>query len=256
MEALTDRRHRIADLQVQLSQSEASQIESDLRASRELALREEEIDRIRTEKEALEYTVAQLESQLIEAQRRHAEAEARCELLEKELENAESASPTHSITIGDYNKAPLIGKAKIVIADEDTTNASRLEEALAVLEQDVLIASSGISALEIIESNSNVAVILTSHSLGGEIDAYSLTAQIKQGNHRDIPIIFLGVPRGEPHSTFRVYAAGAVDAVDRPVDPWVLRAKVAVFVELHWKTILAQESAALINAMSQNTVEE
>lgn len=256
MEALTDRRHRIADLQVQLNQSEASRIESDLRASKELTLREEELDRMRAEKEALEFTVAQLEEQLIETQRRHAEAETRCELLERELESAESANLTHNSTPSDYSGAPFTGRAKILITDDDRTNADRIENILAPIEQDVLIAPSGTSALEIIENNSDIAVILISHPLDGGDGAYSLTSQIKQGNGKDIPVIFLGVPQDEPHSTFRIYAAGAVDAIDQPVDPWVLRAKVAVFVELYWKTVLAQESAALINAMSQNSAED
>src|SRR5690606_4946232 len=49
-----------------------------------------------------------------------------------------------------------------------------------------------------------------------------------------------------PHHTFRGYAAGAVDYISKPFDPWVLRAKVSVFVELYMKNCQLREQAALL----------
>jgi response regulator RpfG family c-di-GMP phosphodiesterase len=49
-----------------------------------------------------------------------------------------------------------------------------------------------------------------------------------------------------PHHTFRGYAAGAVDYLAKPFDPWILRAKVSVFVELHRKNLLLKEQAQLL----------
>ena len=49
---------------------------------------------------------------------------------------------------------------------------------------------------------------------------------------RDVPIIFLTAVYPDPEHAFRGYEAGAVDYVSKPFDPWVLRAKVSVFVEL------------------------
>ncbi len=39
----------------------------------------------------------------------------------------------------------------------------------------------------------------------------------------------------EPDYAFRSYSAGAVDYIAKPFDPWVLRAKVSVFVDLYLK---------------------
>jgi DNA-binding response OmpR family regulator len=41
---------------------------------------------------------------------------------------------------------------------------------------------------------------------------------------------------GPPEHSFRGYAAGAVDYLAKPFDPWVLQAKVSVFVDLYLKT--------------------
>ncbi len=45
-------------------------------------------------------------------------------------------------------------------------------------------------------------------------------------------------------ATYRVYAAGAVDLVSRPYDPWVLRGKVTVFVDLHRVNMQLREQEA------------
>jgi DNA-binding NarL/FixJ family response regulator len=50
-----------------------------------------------------------------------------------------------------------------------------------------------------------------------------------------VPIIFLTAAGAEPELAFRGYAAGAVDYISKPFDPWVLRAKVSVFVDLYLK---------------------
>src|SRR5690606_38690748 len=52
---------------------------------------------------------------------------------------------------------------------------------------------------------------------------------------RHIPILFLTAVDYDPHLAFRGYQAGAVDYITKPFDPWVLRSKVAVFVDL-WTT--------------------
>jgi response regulator RpfG family c-di-GMP phosphodiesterase len=50
----------------------------------------------------------------------------------------------------------------------------------------------------------------------------------------------------DPDYAFRGYAAGAVDFIAKPFDPWVLRAKVSVFVDLHHKSRQLREQAALL----------
>ena len=68
------------------------------------------------------------------------------------------------------------------------------------------------------------------------MDGFETAAQIKQrGRTPNVPIIFLTAAGAEPELAFRGYAAGAVDYISKPFDPWVLRAKVSVFVDLYLK---------------------
>ena len=66
--------------------------------------------------------------------------------------------------------------------------------------------------------------------------SFETAARIKQrGRTPNVPIIFLTAAGTEPELAFRGYAAGAVDYISKPFDPWVLRAKVSVFVDLYLK---------------------
>ena len=68
------------------------------------------------------------------------------------------------------------------------------------------------------------------------MDGFETAGQIKQrGRTPDVPIIFLTAAGADPELAFRGYAAGAVDYISKPFDPWVLRAKVSVFVDLYLK---------------------
>jgi DNA-binding response OmpR family regulator len=68
------------------------------------------------------------------------------------------------------------------------------------------------------------------------MDGFETAANIKRLDQtKDVPIIFLTGTEGEPGYAFRGYATGAADYVTKPFDPWVLRAKVSVFLELHRK---------------------
>jgi DNA-binding response OmpR family regulator len=58
-----------------------------------------------------------------------------------------------------------------------------------------------------------------------------------------VPIVFLTAIDREPHHAFRGYSVGAVDYLAKPFDPWVLRAKVSVFLDLWEKTRQLQEQA-------------
>ena len=65
------------------------------------------------------------------------------------------------------------------------------------------------------------------------MDGFETAGHIKQRERtRHIPILFLTAVDYDPHLAFRGYQAGAVDYITKPFDPWVLRSKVAVFVDL------------------------
>jgi response regulator RpfG family c-di-GMP phosphodiesterase len=68
-----------------------------------------------------------------------------------------------------------------------------------------------------------------------------------------VPIIFLTATYGDPQDAFRGYAAGAVDYITKPFDPWVLRAKVSVFVDLYLKNRQLREQAGLLRSLMGGT---
>src|SRR5438309_8697245 len=121
--------------------------------------------------------------------------------------------------------------AKILLVDDREENLLALEAILGGLGHDLLRATSGQQALKhlLVE---DVSLILLDVQMP-EMDGYDTAAHIKsRPRTQDIPIIFLTAIDREAHQAYRGYAAGAVDFLAKPFDPWVLRAKVEVFVKL------------------------
>ena len=65
------------------------------------------------------------------------------------------------------------------------------------------------------------------------MDGYETAARIKRLDQtRDVPIIFLSASTAPPTTPSAAASAGAADYLNKPFDPWVLRAKVEAFVGL------------------------
>lgn len=139
----------------------------------------------------------------------------------------------------------MVQKAKILLVDDRPENLLALEAILSALDQTLVRASSGEEALKALLTD-DFAVILLDVQMPG-MDGFETAAHIKRRERtRDIPIIFLTAINHGPHHTFRGYAAGAVDYISKPFDPWVLRAKVSVFVDLYVKNCKLREQASLL----------
>ncbi|KRV51491.1 histidine kinase [Wenjunlia vitaminophila] len=139
----------------------------------------------------------------------------------------------------------MVQKAKILLVDDRPENLLALEAILSALDQTLVRASSGEEALKALLTD-DFAVILLDVQMPG-MDGFETAAHIKRRERtRDIPIIFLTAINHGPHHTFRGYAAGAVDYISKPFDPWVLRAKVSVFVEMYRQNCQLREQASLL----------
>ena len=122
--------------------------------------------------------------------------------------------------------------AKILMVDDRPENLLALEAILQGLGHELIKATSGEEALKCLLTT-DVAVILLDVQMPG-MDGFDTAAHVKRREKtRDIPILFLTAIDGEAHQAFRGYAAGAVDYLAKPFDPWVLKAKVSVFIELY-----------------------
>jgi CheY-like chemotaxis protein len=136
-------------------------------------------------------------------------------------------------------------KARILLVDDRDENLIALEAILAALDQQIVCVRSGEAALEALRSD-EYAVILLDVLMPG-MDGFETAANIKRyAGTRDVPIIFLTAAGAEPDHAFRGYAAGGADYIVKPFDPWVLRAKVAVFVDLYIKNWQLREQAELL----------
>jgi CheY-like chemotaxis protein len=122
-------------------------------------------------------------------------------------------------------------RARILLVDDRPENLLALEAILSSLDQELVRASSGEEALGALLKD-DFALILLDVQMPG-MDGFETAAQIKaRARTRDIPIIFLTAVDTDEHHAYRGYAAGGADYITKPFDPWVLRAKVQVFVDL------------------------
>jgi response regulator RpfG family c-di-GMP phosphodiesterase len=127
------------------------------------------------------------------------------------------------------------GRAGILLVDDMEDNLVALEAVLASLDEPLVRARSGEEAMKALLRR-RFAVVLLDIRMPG-MDGFETAAHIKRLDQtKDVPIIFLTGTDADAGYAFRGYATGAADYVTKPFDPWVLRAKVSVFLELHRKT--------------------
>jgi CheY-like chemotaxis protein len=122
-------------------------------------------------------------------------------------------------------------RAKVLVVDDRPENLLALEAILGSLHVDLVRAQSGEEALRVL-LRSEVALILLDAQMPG-MDGYETAGRIKRRQRtKDVPIIFLTAVDKDPSSSYRGYVAGGADYISKPFDPWILRAKVQVFVSL------------------------
>jgi CheY-like chemotaxis protein len=122
-------------------------------------------------------------------------------------------------------------RAKILLVDDRPENLLALEAILGSLDQDLVRAGSGEEALRALLKDEFALILLDAQMPG--MDGFETAARIKRRTRtKDIPIIFLTAVEKDQQSSYRGYAAGGADYISKPFDPWILRAKVQVFVDL------------------------
>src|SRR5882762_6652706 len=133
----------------------------------------------------------------------------------------------------------------ILMVDDSPTNLLALESILHAPDRNLVSASSGDDALRYLLDN-EVAVILMDVYMPG-LDGLE-TAELIRGRDRsrNVPIIFLTADSTGGRHLRRGYSLGAVDYIVKPIEPDILRSKVAVFVELFKKTQEIKRQAQLL----------
>ena len=142
----------------------------------------------------------------------------------------------------------------ILIVDDIQQNLIAMEALLRRDNVNVLCASSGAQALELLLEHEVALALLDVHM--PEMDGFSL-AELMRGSQRsrDVPIIFLTASPDDPMRAFKGYESGAVDFLHKPVEPRVILGKVAIFIELYQqRRLLRLRNAHLERALKLNEV--
>ncbi|MDF2092659.1 response regulator [Knoellia sp. 3-2P3] len=122
-------------------------------------------------------------------------------------------------------------RAKILMVDDRPENLLALEAILGSLDQVLVRANSGEEALRALLMDDFALILLDAQMPG--MDGFETATRIKRRSRtKDVPIIFLTALEKDQNSSYRGYASGGADYISKPFDPWILRAKVQVFVDL------------------------
>jgi CheY-like chemotaxis protein len=124
---------------------------------------------------------------------------------------------------------------KVLLVDDRRDNLVALAAILQGLAVEPVAVDSGDKALKRLLMD-DFAVILMDAQMPN-MDGFETATRIKERERtRNVPIIFLTAADRDAEMALRGYAAGAVDYLTKPLDPWILRSKVSVFAELWAKT--------------------
>ena len=140
-----------------------------------------------------------------------------------------------ALPIQSNGSAPADEKVNILIVDDRPDKLLAHETILADLDQNLVRATSGREALRCLLQQ-DFAVILLDVNMPG-MDGFETAALIRQRPRSETtPIIFISAVNDTDTHVSRGYSLGAVDYILTPVVPEILRAKLAVFVDLYKKT--------------------
>jgi PAS domain S-box-containing protein len=135
--------------------------------------------------------------------------------------------------------------ARLLLVDDRPENLLALEAILEPLGAELVTARSGEEALRRLLADEYAAILLDVQMPG--MDGFQTAELIKARERtRHVPILFLTAISKDAEHIFRGYSAGAVDYLMKPFEPLILRAKVAVFIELWQKTVELRERDARI----------
>jgi signal transduction histidine kinase len=145
----------------------------------------------------------------------------------------------------------LPGEVNILLVDDEARNLDVLESILGGTGYLLVRAQTADEALMALLRGEFAAIVLDIRMPG--ISGIELAQLIKQRKRsRDIPILFLTAHLSEESDVLRGYDAGAVDYLTKPVNPDILRSKIAVFADLFKKTrALAAANEALENEVAE-----
>jgi signal transduction histidine kinase len=150
-------------------------------------------------------------------------------------------------------------KKKILLVDDREDNLFSMETILEADGYELVKANSGRQALKILLNEFDFALILMDVEMPN-LNGFETAALIYEREKlKHIPIVFITAHNYGEENMYKGYRTGAVDYIYKPINPELLKAKVAVFVELYTKNhqLVAHEQKLIaINRSLENEVNE
>jgi signal transduction histidine kinase len=151
-------------------------------------------------------------------------------------------APEGAVTESGGSHAPIV---KILAVDDRPENLVALRAVLDDADYHLVEERSGEDALRRLLREDFALVLLDVRMPG--MDGFDVARLMRQRERtRYVPILFLTGEALDLGSLYRGYAAGAVDYLMKPLDPTVVRAKVAVFTELFRQRAEIRRQASLL----------
>ena len=149
----------------------------------------------------------------------------------------------------------MLDKIDILLVDDEARNLEALEAILDDPSYRLLRAEEADKALKLLLENDVAAIVLDIKM--PVVSGFELAQMIKGTKRfRQIPIVFLTAHLLDDRDVITGYGAGAVDYLAKPVNPQILRHKVAVFADLFRKTrALAELNETLEARVVERTAE-
>ncbi len=137
-------------------------------------------------------------------------------------------------------------KAVILIVDDKSANIMALDGLLTTEDRHVLHAASGEEALKIL-LNTEVDLVILDVQMP-DMDGFEVASILKSGRRtRDIPIIFASAERTERRFMVKGFEEGAVDYLYKPLDPEIVKAKVAILLKIQLQKRELEENNKRLN---------
>ena len=152
------------------------------------------------------------------------------------LESAPGRGTTAFFTVpvaaASTSRTEAIEVANILLVDDLPENLISLKAILERPDYRLVSATSGQEALALV-LRERFALALIDIAMPG-MNGLEVAVHLKElERSRDIPIIFVTAFGNDPQEIHRAYAAGGADYLVKPLDPDIVRKKVAVFVDLN-----------------------
>ena len=145
----------------------------------------------------------------------------------------------------------LDDKYTILVVDDTVTNIDILLDLLK--EYDLVVAMDGKSAVDILENDDNIDLILLDIMMPN-MNGFEVCKTIKQNeNTKDIPVIFL-TAKSDDDSIKNAFEVGGIDYITKPFRPIELTSKIKTHLELvtHQKKLIENNRHMVLEELINN----